>query len=259
MDENQNFSNEFAGKNPDVSGAPASPSAAESNNLKPADDIYNENIRRQQEQAANARAEFERMHAQQEQSSQQTYQQFQGNQQMNQNQSQDFNPDRTQWNQSQTYQSQPNQSQPYQNQPDYAFQPGYANSNDMQQDQTSSGTGGNVQPKNQVLAIVGMVFGILSVLCCWLMPAAVVFGIIGIICSVFGMRKHESKGMWLTGMITGAIGVICGLIIFIIFVAAAPSLSSALQNFISNFDSHYNSGGSSGNPFSDYFNNGNFQ
>lgn len=99
-------------------------------------------------------------------------------------------------------------------------------------------TGGSTAAKAPVLSIISMILGILGVLGglfifwfpivgpilqLWLPAAAVVLGFLG------RRREPSGKGFWLTGIITGFVGLglfLIGLIITIAFFAAIGSSPS---------------------------------
>ena len=93
------------------------------------------------------------------------------------------------------------------------------------------------QPKQtNVLAIVGMILGIISILagCCgWY---SLVLGIPGLICSILS-RKQEKSGMSVVGIVCSVIGMIIGILMTIIafgviaLFATDPSYQKLFQNY----------------------------
>lgn len=81
-------------------------------------------------------------------------------------------------------------------------------------------------PQNDAVSIVGMVLGIISIPagCCY--GAGIIFAIIGLICSIIGMRKNRS-GYAIAGILTSAIGFIIAMLI--IAAIAAFVRSGAFQ------------------------------
>ena len=65
--------------------------------------------------------------------------------------------------------------------------------------------------QNNVLAIVGMILGIISIplgCCGWY---SLFFGIAGLVCSILA-RKREKSGMSVAGIVCSIIGIIWGLV-----------------------------------------------
>jgi hypothetical protein len=88
----------------------------------------------------------------------------------------------------------------------------------------------NVQPsynepvqsekRNNVLAIVSLVLGILSILTCCTCFGAIILGAAGIICSI--LSKKEGKSSLATaGLICSIIGIVLGTIYLILFIIGA--------------------------------------
>ena len=67
------------------------------------------------------------------------------------------------------------------------------------------------------LGVVGLVLGILSIICGCCGPLGVIMGIPGIICSIFG-NKQKSSGMAIGGLICSIIGLILGFVVTIFYV-----------------------------------------
>ena len=81
----------------------------------------------------------------------------------------------------------------------------------------AAGTGG----KNQTLAIVSLVTGILSIFCCgWVLPgvAAIVMGFLAKKKADENPSEYGGRGLALGGMITGAISVVLGIIVLILYI-----------------------------------------
>ena len=71
--------------------------------------------------------------------------------------------------------------------------------------------------RSPVLSILSLVFGILGILgSFFLFGVGIVPGIAAIVLGVLGRRKEPAaKGLWLTGLITGIVAVVIGLIVLI--------------------------------------------
>lgn len=80
-----------------------------------------------------------------------------------------------------------------------------------------AGTGG----ENKTLAIVSLVTGILSIFCCgWFVPgiAAIIMGFIAKGKATSDPAQYGGAGLALGGMITGAVSIVLGIIVVILYV-----------------------------------------
>ncbi len=81
------------------------------------------------------------------------------------------------------------------------------------------------------MGIAGLVFGILSLILCWVPFVGPILGIIGIILSAVGMAKNNYKGCGIGGLVTAIIGLIIGIIVTVIsLVAVAPQVVKWTDN-----------------------------
>lgn len=93
-------------------------------------------------------------------------------------------------------------------------------------------------PKGSGFAIAGMVCGIVAlVLVCCFWPLGVVLGIVGLILSIIGLRKKQSKGMSIAGIVTSGLGILLGIalgILSAVFMAAISEIyeDSAYQEYL---------------------------
>lgn len=71
---------------------------------------------------------------------------------------------------------------------------------------------------SNALAIVALICGILSLVCCMCFGAGVVPGIVAIICGAKGKKKCPKATMAKVGMILGIVGVVIGAIAGIILM-----------------------------------------
>ena len=90
-----------------------------------------------------------------------------------------------------------------------------------------------VEQKGNALAIVSLITGILSIVCCCVPIASWLTGAAGIVCGVLGMKRCEKIGMARVGMILGIVGVVLGVIMFVI------NLMTLLSGGSSHTDSYY--------------------
>lgn len=79
------------------------------------------------------------------------------------------------------------------------------------------------------LAIAGMVIGIVSVALFFLNIFAAIIGVVGLILSLVGLNKSKQMGgvgrpMAITGVITSAVGIVLGLVLFIIALQAVSEV-----------------------------------
>ena len=81
------------------------------------------------------------------------------------------------------------------------------------------------------MAIAALIYGILSMLCCWvpvlgfiLSVAAIVLGIIEIKKIGRGESSSKGKAMVIAGIILGGVGILAGIVTFIILPIVGASL-----------------------------------
>jgi hypothetical protein len=73
--------------------------------------------------------------------------------------------------------------------------------------------------KSPILSILSMIGGILGVLA-GVVGSGLLFSVAGVVLGHIGQRKEpEAKGFWLTGLITGYVGVLLNLIVLGIWIA----------------------------------------
>lgn len=140
----------------------------------------------------------------------------------------DFQDDQVTGNvQEEPVQEEPAQTNYYQDNTQTPYQQSYANTYSEPQ-----------QPKNQtnILAIVGLVLGILSIVlsCCY--GIGILFGIAGIICSALSKKKGKS-GVGTAGLICSIVGTVFSVLMIIYFIAifAYAFSDPDLQNIINSY------------------------
>jgi len=86
-----------------------------------------------------------------------------------------------------------------------------------------------IQPKG--LAIAALIVGIVSLVFCWPFfgVIGIAGGIVAVILGIIALRKAQSKGMSLTGIITGAVAIVGG-IIWLILSIAVIGVASEIAN-----------------------------
>ena len=116
------------------------------------------------------------------------------------------------------------------NQADYTYS---ADNTNTTADYTyaANGTYEVVEQKGNALAIVSLVTGILSIVCCCSPLISWITGAAGIVCGVLGMKRCEKIGMARIGMILGIVGVVIGVIMFIINLVGLASGESYLDYY----------------------------
>ncbi len=90
------------------------------------------------------------------------------------------------------------------------------------------------EPANEggtsVFAIISLVTGILSIVCCCSQWISILFGVAAIVLGILSINKEEeSRGMAIAGIICGGVGIVFGIIGIIVGAvggAAASSLDS---------------------------------
>lgn len=109
-------------------------------------------------------------------------------------------------------------------------QPNYNQTSYTQQTYTQQTYQEEVQP-GKGFAIAGMVCGIVSLLlaCCF-WPLAIVTAIVGLVLSIIGLRKKQSKGMSIAGIITSALGILASLVMVLFLQVFVASLNDAIQD-----------------------------
>ena len=75
------------------------------------------------------------------------------------------------------------------------------------------------KPNNGGLAIAGLILGIMSLSTGWISFLGFTLGVTALILSIIALKKKQNKGMSVTGIVTGSIGIIWNTIItiFVIF------------------------------------------
>ena len=79
------------------------------------------------------------------------------------------------------------------------------------------------------LALTSLILGILSLIFVWVPVAGALGGIIALILGILALRKRQSKGLSLTGIITGALATVIGLFVTITFFVALSMGFSAVE------------------------------
>jgi len=76
----------------------------------------------------------------------------------------------------------------------------------------------------QAISIMSLISGIVALLCGIMSILSIPLGITAIVLGIIGINKCGGKGMAITGIITGAIGLIAGIAVPALVFLAIPSL-----------------------------------
>ena len=91
------------------------------------------------------------------------------------------------------------------------------------------------EKQTNVLAVVGMILGILSIIaCCLNTYIAIIVGIAGLVCSILSQKQGKS-GMAIAGIVCSIIGLVLNLSILVIGLVAGP----ALQEFVNQYGNYF--------------------
>lgn len=83
------------------------------------------------------------------------------------------------------------------------------------------------------LAVAALVVGVVALVCAFLGWVAVAIGIVAVVLGIVALRKGQSKGMSITGIVTGGLGTIAGAIVAVVFalmIGAVVSTVEAIEN-----------------------------
>lgn len=89
---------------------------------------------------------------------------------------------------------------------------------------------GEVKQGSNALAVIALICGILSLLCC---GAGVLPGIAGLICGIIGKKKCPKAKMALTGMILSIIGIVLGAIVLVISLLTGGAMFAEIISYSS--------------------------
>ncbi len=94
----------------------------------------------------------------------------------------------------------------------------------------SAPAGGAAQGPKQILSLISMIGGIVGLVLSLFGGWGILFSIAAVVLGHMGQkRENHAKGFWITGLITGylgiAIGLVIGLFMLFVFIAAIGSAS----------------------------------
>lgn len=84
-----------------------------------------------------------------------------------------------------------------------------------------------MEKRSNSLAIVSLIFGIIGLLTCCL-GIGIVFDIVAVVCGIIALVKNQNKGMSITGIITGGLGLV--LCILVLVLGGISSIEDALSD-----------------------------
>lgn len=90
---------------------------------------------------------------------------------------------------------------------------------------------------SNALAIVALICGILSIVCCLCSGLGAIPGIVAIICGILGIKKCPKAGMAKAGLICGIVGVVLGIITLIVALATGGGIMAWITEMAN--DSYY--------------------
>ncbi len=96
------------------------------------------------------------------------------------------------------------------------------NTTNMQYQPTPPSYQENEPKGTNVLAILGLVFGILSILACCFWYIALILGIVGLVCSI-ASKKHSKTGLATAGIVCSIIGIVLCIVLVVFAVLVGTS------------------------------------
>lgn len=86
--------------------------------------------------------------------------------------------------------------------------------------------------KTNVLAILGLVFGILSIVICCVWYIGAILGIAGLICSILS-KKNGKSGIATAGMVCSIVGLVLCVVMFVfaILIGTSDALVDLMNNY----------------------------
>ena len=79
---------------------------------------------------------------------------------------------------------------------------------------------------SNALAIVALICGILSIVCCLCSGLGAIPGIVAIICGILGIKKCPKAGMAKAGLICGIVGVVLGIITLVVALVTGGGVAA---------------------------------
>ncbi|WP_156322491.1 DUF4190 domain-containing protein [Leucobacter musarum] len=123
----------------------------------------------------------------------------------------------------------------------------------LQYPQPAYAAGGYPAPKKMGLAISALIVGIVSLLFCFVPFIGNAIGILGgitaVVLGILAIKKAQSKGMSITGIITGGIATliaVAGIIFWVFFIGAAVNSTNSALSDLEDYSSSLPTDGSDG-------------
>jgi hypothetical protein len=89
----------------------------------------------------------------------------------------------------------------------------------------------------KALAVIALVAGIVAVVAILWGWAAIVVGAGAIVVGIVALRKRQSKGMAVTGIVTGSVGVVGGTVMVIVMAMLLAALTAHAEEILDEIDS----------------------
>ena len=86
---------------------------------------------------------------------------------------------------------------------------------------------------SNTFGIISLIFGIIGLCCGWFLSLfGLVFPIVAIVCGAIGMKKDDSSGMSIAGLVLGIISVICTIVMTMFVLAIIQELLGGGFGFV---------------------------
>jgi hypothetical protein len=79
--------------------------------------------------------------------------------------------------------------------------------------------------------IIALIFGIIGLCCAWIIPIPFVpfiFPIVAVIFGAIGIKKDDSSGMAIAGLVLGIISLVCVALVLFVFAALLAAMFGGL-------------------------------
>ncbi len=125
------------------------------------------------------------------------------------------------------------------NQSEYQFSNNYNNNqyNAYEQTYSTYKIADTYNEKTSVIAIIGFIFSIIGLLCCFMPCCPGIISIIAFILCIIGVSKDSKKGLGLAGIIISIIGLVGTIIFTIMWFDETSILNEYLDEYLYEYDS----------------------
>ena len=118
-------------------------------------------------------------------------------------------------------------------QPDFGTESAYSSETQYSTDAQSQYAAQENEGGSKVFAIISLVCGIVSVVCCCTSWFAVIAAVAAIVLGILSINKEENaKGMAIAGIICGGFGLLIGIIVLIMAAAGSAVSPDVLQEYV---------------------------